>query len=261
MYILDLDDNLGQTLRKCTQGADPATLRVMSLGSDGKPRSFMTPQQSALFDMLHSSGGIIPCTGRDFAAFKRMQLPFHGCHAVVSFGGAIVMPDGTFEQRWQAHIVKESAQVASTLNVIAERAAALVLSERIQGARTRLVTETFDGVPAPLFVQVKMDGGDAASLQWLSVLLSGEKSGPRLPNGWKIHLNDTTLAVQPPFLRKGLALKFLLEEVLVEKPAFTVGMGDSIDDGGFLGICDFAMMPTGSQIFGLIRKEVTDVPR
>jgi hypothetical protein len=67
--------------------------------------------------------------------------------------------------------------------------------------------------------------------------------------------------VQPPFLRKGLALKFLLEEVLVEKPAFTVGMGDSIDDGGFLGICDFAMMPTGSQIFGLIRKEVTDVPR
>ncbi len=257
MYIVDLDDNLGQTLRKCPQGADANTLRVMSVGSDGQPRSFMTPQQSALFDVLRSTGNITPCTGRDYAAFKRMRLPIHGSHAVVSFGGAIVMPDGTFEPRWQTHIVKESAQVAFTLQAIAERTAAFITGQCIEGARTRLVTETFDGVPTPLFVQVKMDGGDTAALQ----KVRDELQATVLTTGWKVHLNDTTLAVQPPFLRKGLALKFLLEEVIHTKPAFTVGMGDSIDDGGFLGICDFAMMPTGSQIFELIRKEVIDVSR
>lgn len=256
MYVVDLDDNLGQTLRKCPYGADASTLRVMSVGGDGLPRSFMTPQQSALFDLLRTTGDITPCTGRDYAAYKRMRLPLDGCYAVVSFGGAIVMPDGTFEQRWQTHIVKEAAQVASTLKVIAESAAALVTGERIEGARTRLVSEKFEGVPTPLFVQVKMDGSETAALQPVAAQLR-----PAIPPGWKIHLNDNTLAVQPPFLRKGLALQFLLEEVLPEKPAFTVGMGDSIDDGGFLGICDFAMMPTGSQIFGLISKEVTDVPR
>lgn len=253
LYIVDIDDNLGHSVGKCNPADGPFTL--MSVDREGRDGSYMTTKQVAVFEHLRSTGNIAACTGRDRAGLLRMRIPLDGW-AIVSFGGAIVQPDGSFEPRWRAHIEAESARVQA---IIGELLAFAEGSCAHHGwdIRCEIIGENFrEGELTPLLVQLKQrKGATAADMDALQRLVS-----PLVPEGWRVHRNTNTLALLPPFLRKGLALQFFLRE-LAPPHSFTVGMGDSTDDAGYMALCDYAMMPVRSQIFGSISKEVTDVSR
>jgi hydroxymethylpyrimidine pyrophosphatase-like HAD family hydrolase len=253
LYIVDIDDNLGHAASKCEPGSGPLTL--MSVDRDGQPGSFMTPKQVAFFEHLRTTGNVVPCTGRDRAGLGRMRIPLDGW-AIVSFGGAIVQPDGSFEPRWQTHVQTESARVSAIINELLLFAQG-TCQHRGWDIRCEIIGERFrEDELTPLFVQMKQrKNATLADMDALQAMVS-----PLVPTGWRIHRNSNTLALLPPFLRKGLALQFFLNELAPAHP-FTVGMGDSTDDAGYMAVCDYAMMPTRSQIFGSISKEVTDVSR
>ena len=110
--FLDLDDTLFQTRAKCPPGAE---LHVAASGPDGRPLSFMTEKQRALFDWLDASAAIIPTTARNLAAFRRVHLPFrHG--AILNFGGTVLDAEGQLDESWHQRMSTEVAALAAELD-------------------------------------------------------------------------------------------------------------------------------------------------
>lgn len=245
LYFVDLDDNLGQLKKKCP--VDARELSVMAVGLDGHPSSYMTGKQVAMFTMLDSTGLVVPCTGRNSGAYSRMRLPFRGW-AIISYGAAILLPGGRFDPIWQEFITKSAALVEPVLAELQGLATETIR----QGGLTiscQLHGESFNDRFTPLYVEAKLRGPDAAELEHFQATLL-----KYAPVGWKHHRNDHTLALMPPFLGKRPAVRFFLDHV-APLHTFSVGMGDSTTDGDFMAECDYAMMPTNSQIFGLLKEE------
>jgi len=95
----------------------------------------------------------------------------------------------------------------------------------------------------PLYVNAKHNGRDETALAVLAAALK-----EWLPEGWKMHFNGNNLAALPPYLGKDKAVSFYLKE-LAPAHSFVIGLGDSFTDLCFMGLCDYAMTPTTSQIF------------
>lgn len=74
---------------------------------------------------------------------------------------------------------------------------------------------------------------------------------PALPPGWTDHRNGNNVALMPPYLGKRHAVAHILPGLRNRFPdAPVIGIGDSRTDAPFMGLCDFAMMPTRSQLAG-----------
>lgn len=233
LIFLDLDDTLFQTLRKCPSG----DLVPAALDKDGEPLSFMAAHQCSFLDFLLTSADVVPTTGRNVAAYRRVQLKFTG-YSICSHGGLILTPDGEPEPRWRGIVAAESQRTASLLQELDEAA-------RRRGAasgfdiRSRVIED--DGLP--LYVSIKHNAEASGQLAPLA-----EELRPLLPSGWTIHLNGNNMALLPPFVSKKLAVEWFREEI-ASPAAFTIGIGDSHSDAAFMAACDFALAPTNSQLF------------
>lgn len=196
LYVIDLDDNIGQTLRNCPPGETP--LVPMSIDKAGKPLCFMTPKQQEMFKHLSRTGMLLPCTGRNREKFRRMLLAFNG-YAIVAYGGAILLPDGSFEPGWRKFVQKQAAGIAQDLNRLRDSAKPLVdmLGYKID---VELLGEDFEeGQTTPLYAEAKLRGGDHAQLAHLERVWKDVQ-----PSGWKLHRNGHTMAAMPSFLGKTL---------------------------------------------------------
>jgi hypothetical protein len=70
-----------------------------------------------------------------------------------------------------------------------------------------------------------------------------------VPAGWTIHRNGNNAALMPPWLGKAHAVAALLPRLRAAHPdAPVIGIGDSLTDAPYMALCDFAMMPKGSQL-------------
>lgn len=251
LYVIDLDDNIGQTLKNCPPGETP--LVPMSIDKAGKPLCFMTPKQQEMFKHLSRTGMLLPCTGRNKEKFSRMVIEFNG-YAIVAYGGAILQPDGQFEPGWRAFVQSQAAGIANDLIRLRDSATSLVemLGYKID---VELLGEDFEaGQTTHLYAEAKLRGGDNAQFEHLQRVWADVQ-----PAGWKLHRNGHTMASMPSFLGKVPALRYFLEHINPPR-AFTVGMGDSTTDGDFMALCDYAMMPVRSQIFTLLKGAI-DVSR
>lgn len=251
LYVVDIDDNLGQTLNKCPPGQTP--LVPMSIDRAGKPLCFMTPKQQAMFKHLSATGCLLPCTGRNREKFNRVVVAFNG-YAIVAYGGAIIQPDGNFEPGWRTFVQSEAAGIKGDLVRLHDSAKALVdlLGYKMD---IDLLGEDFEeGQTTHLYAEAKLRGGDDSQFAHLQRVWQDVQ-----PAGWKLHRNGHTMASMPSFLGKAPALRYFLQHINPDC-AFTVGMGDSTTDGDFMSLCDYALMPVRSQIFDLLR-EFIDVSR
>lgn len=251
LYVIDLDDNIGQTLKNCPPGETP--LEPMAIDRSGKPLCFMTPKQQAMFKHLSLTGSLLPCTGRNREKFSRMVIAFNG-YAIVAYGGAILLPTGGFEPGWRSYVLGQAAGIVNDLDRLRTSAQALVdmLGYDID---LEILGEDFeDGVTTPLYIEAKLRGGEKNQFDHLERVWKDVQ-----PKGWKFHRNGHTMTSMPSFLGKTPALSYFLQEINPPR-AFTVGMGDSTTDGDFMALCDYAMMPVRSQIFRLL-KEAIDVSR
>lgn len=225
VVFVDLDDTLFHTRHKT--GAH-ASLVAVAFTSDGAPASFMNERQRAFYDWIAHGADVVPTTGRNAAAYRRVSLPFGGW-AICSFGGLVLRPDGTADPDWRARMAAlvEPDTLASLAGVV-----------RGEGIRVRIVED--DGLP--LYLSIKCAVGDNARLGPVRDAMTGAA-----PPGWQIHLNGHNLSVLPPFLGKEHAVRWYRANVAGED-ALAIGVGDSLSDAPFLAACDFAVAPSQSQL-------------
>lgn len=96
----------------------------------------------------------------------------------------------------------------------------------------------------PLYILAKHGQADAGALHAIV-----RRALPTLPDGWTLHLNDNNAALLPPHLGKQHAVAYLLTRLRSEHPdAPVIGIGDSLTDAPFMALCDFAVLPTRSQL-------------
>lgn len=243
--FVDLDDTLFQTLRKNGQASILA-----AIDKEGRPLSFQSDAQAAFFDWIRKDAALIPVTGRNVSALRRVVLPLGAGspsasgYAICSYGGVIIGPDGEPEPLWHARIKDQSEAIFSEMKHL-ERT--LLDLARALSVDCRFTIVADAGLP--LYLSIKHNRSDGEEMKRLAQAIVG-------PDGWLIHLNDSNLALLPPFLGKEKAVSFFLETIL-EPKTLTIGVGDSLTDLGFMGLMDFAIQPTSSQIFKTIMDQLS----
>lgn len=242
-YIfIDLDDTLFQTLRKLKPGYNPAELVARALLADGRENSFATPKQQWLWQWLSRDFKIVPVTARDGGAFQRVLLSFTE-EAVLNHGAVILDKHGQVDAEWQQQMQAERAHWQAKLHALWQ--VILAYCENFPDYKPRLV----DDYGETWFAVVKHRSGDEAPLRQLldDCLLNH----PALTDGsfyW--HLNSNNLAILPDAIRKERAVAFLLDRYQQQAgEIFSIGAGDSLTDVPFLALCDYALIPSNTQLF------------
>lgn len=235
--LVDLDDTLFQTRRKCPQGVD---LTPYAFAADGSALSFATPAQVALIGWLEATTHVVAVTARSTNALLRSRLRWS--HAIAAHGGVILaggLDAALRDPAWDAIVRTENA--ANTLislhNRIVTDAAAMGF-----GVRPRIVEE--DGWPLYLVVKHALfDGNDAELHAACAPAIAAAAPG------WTVHVNGNNVAFLPPGLGKAAAVAWLLPALRRRLPDVPViGIGDSHTDAAFMALADFAMLPTTSQL-------------
>mgnify|MGYP002783805641 CR=1 FL=1 len=243
--LVDIDDTLLQTRRKCPPDLAETSLTPMAFAADGSPLGFATPGQMALIEWLATSTLFIPVTARSSDALLRTRLPFSA--AVAAHGGVLYpgpRPAGApppVDTGWQARMAATLDPHAADLAQLAARigADAAASGARI---RPRIISEA--GLQLYLVVKHADDPPDIADLH-----AACAPAISALPAGWTAHVNGNNVALMPPGLGKEHAVAAMLPGLRAAWPGLPViGIGDSLTDGGFMALCDFAMLPTQSQL-------------
>lgn len=251
IVFVDLDDTLFQTARK-TSAADRADATVGAVDRAGAPLSFHTARQARFLDWLTAREDptappplVVPVTGRNVEAYRRIRLPLEP-PAICSFGGVILTAEGTPDPLWHQEMTARSQAEAKAMAAL-EAAVARRAAQTGTDVRHRVILDA----GLPLYISVKHNGEEA----WSEAMPPlAEALEPDIPEGWTLHLNGSNLALLPPFLGKKAAVAHFLthlpvpDEAAQAAPPFTIGVGDSLTDLGFMGLCDVAVVPRPSQI-------------
>ncbi len=235
--LVDLDDTLFQTQRKCPPDLAPDALTPIGFAADGSPMSFATPQQLSFIRLLAETTHFIPVTARSGDALRRVRIDF--AEAVYAHGGAILGTDGAIDREWEAHITTKAANDTDT---ITQLVAALADAARIADlpVKARIQREGDTG----LYALARHEAADEAALTHVADAVCH-----LLPPGWTDHRNGNAVAFLPPWLGKRHAVAHILPDLRARFPdASVIGIGDSISDAPFMALCDFAMTPTQSQL-------------
>ncbi|MBF0371799.1 MAG: hypothetical protein HQL38_01125 [Alphaproteobacteria bacterium] len=239
IVFVDLDDTLFQTHRK-----NPDANRLAAVDGDGNPLSFRCGRQEAFFEWLIKDATVVPVTGRSVEAFRRVTIPLSG-HAICSFGGIILRPGGETDREWHRVITGASMATADLMEGLNTVVGSIAAGHAVH-ARHRIIREA----GLPLYVSVKHNAGVAEEMCRLATAVS-----PSVPDDWTIHLNGSNMALLPPFLGKAAAVAHLLKHFVADGSVLTLGVGDSLTDVAFMGLCDFAVAPSKSQIMSVLSSQ------
>lgn len=234
LVFADLDDTLFQTRRKMNGNAPH---RQAAVAGNGDPRksSFMTAQQSVLFDWLNSTTELIPVTARSGDAFSRVELPFHSW-AIISNGAVILGPDGTPHADWAARTQDLLHPLADQMQDILDQGRSAARMHDID-IRSWIVTEN----DLATYVVFKLNEISEVSLMGLEAL-------PIHAEGWTRHFNSETLALIPPGSGKAAATDYLHQQLNPDGTRPSLGFGDSLSDLHYMRGTDILMIPSRSQI-------------
>ncbi|MBB6098636.1 hydroxymethylpyrimidine pyrophosphatase-like HAD family hydrolase [Deinobacterium chartae] len=241
--FVDLDDTLFQTRPKCPPGEE---LRCAALGRDGQPLSFMTARQQHFLEHLLRGALVVPVTGRDRDAFGRVQLRLEG-HAVLDHGATLLDPGGRENPEWAARTRAALEAVKSDLDALLAACLDFCLEHGL-GITPRVLER--EGYPVYLLLRHprRYPDTDLVALERVRRFVVARVEAlyaARL----RVIANGNNITVLPRAVSKERAVAFLMERLRAEHgELFTLGVGDSISDFGFMSLCDFAVTPQGSQI-------------
>lgn len=238
----DLDDTLFQSLEKCH---DRDTLEPAAFLKDGSPISFTTAAQRAFISFAQDGMTMIPATARNLNAYQRVHLAFTS-YAVLDYGGIVLNPDGAVDQPWLARM--QEAMHAALPGL--EELAALIDAWGARtghGHRSRIIED----FATPFYLVVKDPDKIAERLE----PIEREVVQPWLDAGKRdyfIHRNGNNLAVLPNALNKSHAVAYVTERLRQEHgEILTFGIGDSKSDARFMAACDYAILPSRTQLAAL----------
>jgi hypothetical protein len=229
LLFLDLDDTLFQTRDKNPAGHIPATQ-----SADPDKASYMSAAQQALFDLFRHSprASIIPVSARDRAQYQRTFLARQAeiSTRVLYFGGLISHEDSP-DPDWQARMAAAYRELPLSVSELHRQAAEL--TEKLADFRLHDVDGYYLALKAtrdcPPDLREEIFGGLAQLC----------------PPGYALHRNGRAMSLYPACIDKRHAVAYLLER---HRPALALGAGDSLSDLGFMQLCDFRLVPAGSQL-------------
>lgn len=236
LVLADLDNTCFQARAKCTPGGG---LHPVATSRSGEVICFQTSGQRRLVEWLMESARLIPVTGRNTDAMRRVSLEFVD-YAIGSFGGVILEPGGALHGPWHERIATAAAKFQDSM-LAAQATAVLLAGDLDVDARSTVVRDH----GTALYLSIKHNVRTRCAE--LERLLAALKEEGAVPFGWRAHLNENNLAVMPPFLAKESAVAYLLDE-LVPGEKVTIGFADSASDAPYLALCDYAFVPTTSQL-------------
>lgn len=227
--FVDLDDTLFRSPARGGHG------RAVTVTRDGRPYSYMSPQQQQLFALLRRAGRVIPTTARVPEQLRRVRLPFDDC-AICANGAVILEPDGARVPAWAERVAGRVAGLSAAPEAI------LRLARSVPGGSDlRIEAVALDG--RPLMVDARHPERRIPPLRpW------AREVRRRLPDDWILDRARDRALLYPRGVDKRSAVRWFIEH-RVEQPALILGAGDRQGDHGFMAACDFAMMPTGSMLF------------
>ncbi|MGV8898593.1 MAG: HAD family hydrolase [Burkholderiaceae bacterium] len=242
--FVDLDDTLFQTPGKCGKEQD---LRPAAYLKDGAACSFTTARQRAFLALMQRDMTLIPTTARNRDALSRVDLPFSS-YSIIDYGGVVLEPDGTVDPVWLALMQADMAQALTGLREVMQIIDDYSESVGLKG-RARLIEDC----ATPFYIVLKDPEKIAERLEqvereavapWIASSLAGKD--------FLIHRNGNNLAVLPKALNKARAVAYLRQRLEAEHGAImTFGMGDSKTDARFMAVCDYAIIPNGTQLAAL----------
>jgi hypothetical protein len=147
----------------------------------------------------------------------------------------VLGPEGRLETRWHDRVAPQALAVKAELDRLTE-ALRGIAAAHAPGTRVRVIMDQ----ELPLYLSIKHDEPEAVGI------VAARARALVLPP-WRLWHNDRNLAILPPFLGKEHAVSWLRREVF-GAGTLCIGVGDSLSDLPFLAQCDFAMMPSGSQL-------------
>ena len=233
--LVDLDDTLFQTLGKCPPDVPAEALEPIGYDREGAPLSYATPRQLSFLSWLSDSTLLVPVTARSRDALDRVRIAW--TRAICAHGGLILDSAGAADPRWRARMAGEASAHADELSRLSGR-----ILDEAAGVPLRVRVLEEEGLP--LYVLAKHPRGDADALA-----AAIDRVVPEVPAGWTVHRNGNNAAFLPPYLGKEHAVAYLMPELRRQYPhAPVIGIGDSLTDAPFMALCDFAMMPSRSQL-------------
>ena len=233
--FLDLDDTLFQVRRKCPEGE---LVEPISYSLNGQPISFITDRQSEFFRWLADGADIIPTTARSIDSYQRVKLPFHG-YAICSFGGIVLMPNGSYDPAWHEYIAPSAEKYKDILSIAAKE-----IKDRVDRLKLDIRVSIISDAGSDFYVSVKHNQSFLPDLKIIADFIQHST-----PIDWCIHLNDNNLALLPPYLGKEAAVSWFIKKYINVKESLLIGVGDSITDANFIALCNYALTPTKSQLF------------
>lgn len=241
--FVDLDDTLFQTPGKCAKEED---LRPAAYLKDGAACSFTTSRQRAFFELMHREMTLIPATARNRDALSRVDLPFSS-YAIIDYGGVVLEPGGAVDSLWLETMRVDMDRALTGLKEAMQVIDAYSKSVGLEG-RARLIEDC----STPFYIVVKDPEKKAEHLEQLE----REAVAPWIAtagNDFFIHRNGNNLAVLPKTLNKARAVDYLRKRLEAEHgEIMTLGMGDSKSDARFMAACDYAIVPSSSQLAALM---------
>ena len=232
IFLTDLDDTLFQTMPKVPKGA--TGLRLMSTLTDGTPSGYATQMQQHFLEWL-GGGLLIPVTARGRDVLKRVAIA--QAPAICSNGGCILDAAGELDKGWHAHLAEQARRGTPVLDTYRAVTDGL--------CSTAFRHWSVEENALDLYFVIKSNVQDAEALAELEGQLAG-----RLPDDWRCHRNGNNLAYLPPWLNKRHAVRYLIAQYRAQTPDRPIiGLGDSVSDVGFMDLCDFAMVPTRTQLW------------
>ncbi len=241
--FVDLDDTLFQTAGKC---ADQEDLQPAAYLKDGSVCSFSTRRQRAFFELMDREMTVIPATARNRDALGRVGLTFSS-YAIIDYGGIVLAPDGAPDGEWLDIMRADMAMVLDGLmdglDVIDRYSAAAGWS-----ARARLIED----FATPFYVVVKDPDKRAERLARIECEALTNWVASEIGRNFYIHRNGNNLAILPKTLNKARAVNHLRQRLQAQHgEIMTLGMGDSRSDARFMAACDYAIVPSGTQLSAL----------
>jgi hypothetical protein len=235
--LVDLDDTLFQTRRKCPLGLGDEALTPLGFARDGSALSFATPQQMSFLRWLSETTHLVPVTARSLDALRRVRLDHRA--AICAHGGVILDEAGVPDRDWQDRMAKAAERHAPALHALTA-----AIDEEAKQTREPIAVRILAEGDLPLYVLAKHAEANAEALHAVV-----DAAVPALAAGWTHHRNGNNVALLPPHLGKANAVAHLLPGLRRRFPdAAVIGIGDSRTDAPFMALCDFAMLPASSQL-------------
>lgn len=242
IVLTDLDDTLFASERALP--ADVPRTHLAATDAQNQPLSYQTSAQRALWALTRRADIVVPVTGRTSYAIDRVTLPLTGQYRIASHG-ALVLEDGALAAEWHDAIAPQLSATRQTLD-----AAALALRQAFAalGEPTAPTCRVLEDMEVPVYLSIKASGR-------LSPQAHAACASVAADHGLTLHANARNAALRPAYTCKAAACRFVLDQLIKRQPEDTViGLGDSLSDVGFMGVSDFALAPTNSQLWTHVKE-------